>query len=176
MTITVKQSLCYVTTLSVSLPPFNSQLSQHLQIFVYAFFIERFCQCCQLCGNIFFELVIIVKLFDLGGSISVAKVDGSHQGQSCRCTGDVQTGLKQFKKSCHITFYVYSFNLTSGGVVNICCNFKLASQSGNHIKRSLIVKLLSSTSCCFSATFNSLRLANKFVDTLPQSMKRREGK
>lgn len=71
---------------------------------------------------------------------------------------------------------MYSFNLTSGGVVNIRCYFKLAPQSGNHIKQSLIVKLLSSTSCCFSATFNSLLLANKFVDALPQSMKRREGK
>lgn len=126
-------------------------------MFVYAFFIERFCQCCRLCGNIFFELVIIVKLFDLGGTISVAKVDGSHQGQSCRCAGDVQTGLNQLKKSCHVTIYVYSFNLTSGGVVNIRCYFKLAPQSGNHIKQSLL-------------------LANKFVDALPQSMKRREGK
>lgn len=127
-------------------------------MFVYTFFIKRFCLCCQLCGNIFFELVIIVKPFDLGGTISVAKVDGSEQGQSCRCTGDVQTGLNQFKRSFHVAFYVYSFNLTSGGVVNIRCCFKLAPQSGNHIKWSAIVKLLISTSCCFSATFNSLRL------------------
>lgn len=69
---------------------------------------------------------------------------------------------------------MYSFHLTSGGVVNIRCYFKLAPQSGNHIKRSLIVKLLSSTTCCFSATFNSLRLANKFVDVFPQVG--REGK
>lgn len=66
--------------------------------------------------------------------------------------------------------------VTSGGVVNMRCYFKLAPQSGNHIERSLIVKLLSSTTCCFSATFNSLRLANKFLDALPHSMKRRKGK
>lgn len=71
---------------------------------------------------------------------------------------------------------MYSFHLTSGGVVNIRCYFKLSPQRGNHIKRSLIVKLLSSTTCCFSATFNSLRLANKFLDALPQSIKWREGK
>lgn len=84
--------------------------------------------------------------------------------------------LTNLKRAVMFAFYVYSFNLTSGGAVKIRCYFKLAPQSGNHIKRSLIVKLLSSTSYCFSATFNSLRLANKFVDGLPQIMKRREGK